>query len=1594
MPSFGFLKSFRKFLGGGLKRRPIRARTARTRLAVECLEDRTLLSTIMWGNLLGGNWDTASNWVGGNLPGPGDAVVIPVLNSGASVTHSTGSDTVQSVTSSANVTLSGGTLTDSGNFQLSSGMSIALNGGTLVNAAVTGTGSVLSASGGTLDGVTINGNLSISGQLTVKDGLTLNGTATIANGFNGLYFVGSQTFGGRGTVVFGNFAPYGSSYVGYNYLYTDSGSSTFTIGAGITISGKSGVVGGFYYTYFPSPQLAGGPIIDQGTVQADVSGGTVYLPGNYQDGTYGSANGGQLLLEGNMTGATVSSGATLTTSGGTLDGVTINGNLPISGQLTVKDGLTLNGTATIADGFNGLYFVGSQTLGGIGTVVFGNTATPYYTTYNYLHTDAATSTLTIGAGITISGNSGVVGGFYYTSLQSPQVSGGPIIDQGTVQADVSGGTIYVVAPSFTSAGTLRAITGGTISLLGAVANTGSTMTLDGSGGTISLSNTITGGTVQMTNGAVLSGNNDTLDGVTVNGNLSVSGQLTVKDGLTLNGTATIADGFNGLVFVGSQTLGGNGTVVFGNFAPYGSSYVGYNYLYTDAGSSTLTIGAGITVHGKYGVVGGFYYTFFPSPQVSGGPIIDQGTLQADVSGGTVYLPGNYQDGTYGSANGGQLLLEGTLLGATVPSGATLTTNGGTLDGVTIDGNLSVSGQLTVKDGLTLNGTATIADGFNGLYFVGSQTLGGSGTVVFGNSTPYGSSYISYNYLYTDAATSTLTIGAGLTIRGKYGVLGGFYYTYYSSPQVRGGPVIDQGTVQADVSGGTIYLPSYYQGGIFGSANGGQLLLEGTLTGATVRSGTTLTTSGGALDGVDVEGNISVSGTLTVKDGLTLDGTATIASGFNGLYFVGSQTLQGSGTVVFGNSVFNGATFYNYLYTDASGSTLTIGPGLTVRGNYGVLGGVYVNSYSVSGGPIVNQGTVQADVSGGTIAIVATSFNSDGILCATNGGTLSVRGPYSFGTGAEALGGSGGNITFSGTYASTGAGVALLGGGFTFTNAGTAAAPILLEAPSRDNGANSDAFNNNFALDSLVVTGNSHVRLVDDLHTIAGTGAEAFYFNALELDAGSSLDLNGLNVYTRTSVVNGTLIGGAINTLPNAGSIDIDSSAPGTISVAGQLAEWTFFARGGQSVTVLVNPGSSGSPAPLSPTVGYINVQLLDTNGNVLESGSSANSGGIVVLPAIALPTDGTYKVYIQAATGHAGNTGNYVLGVWNSTVSVATTVLNQNTYGQLASPYASDQWTFSAAANTQIQFNLLATSADGLNFSLTGPTNYYGFSNITGSSSLVSLPTAGTYTLTAQGTGGATGSFSFELAQSAQTPLALNTPYNGTFAGSGQALLFTVNVPAVASMDLQLADNAASDHTELYARLGTPPTREDYTYGANGAGASQSLLIPSASAGTWYVLVYAESVAAPPSSFTLRADTSSVLVTAVTPVAYSTNSVASLTLTGAGFTTATAVALVAANGITMYPASNVAFDTFTQLTATINLAGVPQGSYSVRVTNADGGSDTLPGAFTVTAAGQANLQTQLILPASVGRHIAATFYVKYSNTGTAAMPAPVLLLES
>jgi hypothetical protein len=120
----------------------------------------------------------------------------------------------------------------------------------------------------------------------------------------------------------------------------------------------------------------------------------------------------------------------------------------------------------------------------------------------------------------------------------------------------------------------------------------------------------------------------------------------------------------------------------------------------------------------------------------------------------------------------------------------------------------------------------------------------------------------------------------------------------------------------------------------------------------------------------------------------------------------------------------GDDYYYYYYTDNAlflanaGTTLTIGPGITIRGQNGTIGYGYQ-----WGGPqnvsVINQGTISCDVSGGTIGIDAQPFSNQGVLNAPFG-TLLFSGDNNFAANSIGVGisgpGSNGQISFSGNAA--------------------------------------------------------------------------------------------------------------------------------------------------------------------------------------------------------------------------------------------------------------------------------------------------------------------------------------------------------------------------------------------------------------------------------------------------------------------------------------------------------------------------------------------------------------------------------------------------
>jgi hypothetical protein len=712
-------------------------------------------------------------------------------------------------------------------------------------------------------------------------------------------------------------------------------------------------------------------------------------------------------------------GAGLEVQRGTLDGVTLHCDLDLTelnAVLTVTNGLTLNGTATVGGGgvtYARIDFSGTQTLAGSGTVVFGGGPNAEY---NSLREIEAGATLTIGPGITVRGSTGAIG---YDQFWSGPTNVG-LIHQGTVSADVSGGNITLTGQPFENQATIRASSGGQVTLVnilnraaasvsvtggalgfsgswtnaGAISATDSTVTLGGSfkfeaggtflrsGGTVSLTGTLdtTGATLDLdaTTGAM-----DLSDGGGFKGGTVRSGgasRLTIVrgslDGVTLDcdldlaGPGAVCTVSNGLTLDGTATLGGTvnefGRMDFGEtqtLAGSGTVVFGggangaYNALRVSAAGATLTIGPGITVRGETGGIG-FVQAWGGPPNVG---LINQGTISADVSGGNITVNGQpfENQGTVRAINGGQV----TLVNLLNRAGASVAATGASLS---FSGTWTNAGSISATDSaVTLGGS---------FQFLSGGTFQRSG----GALNQPGMLDNTGNTLHLDATTGSLRLTGGGGLKG--------------------------GTIQA--------------------SGGAKLVVQI-----------------GKLDGVTLNCDVDLSGpnaVMTVTNGLVLNGTASLGGAGNQygrIDFSGNQTLSGSGTVLFGGGS-NKA--FNALRVIVAATTLAIGPGITMHGDGGGIG------YSTAwGGPpnvgVVNHGAITGDVSGGNIAISGQPFENQSLVRAIGGGKVTLDNLLND-AGASVLSTSG-SLSFTGTWTNGGAigatdSTVTLGGSFTLPSGGT------------------------------------------------------------------------------------------------------------------------------------------------------------------------------------------------------------------------------------------------------------------------------------------------------------------------------------------------------------------------------------------------------------------------------------------------------------------------------------------------------------------------------------------------------------------------------
>jgi hypothetical protein len=259
----------------------------------------------------------------------------------------------------------------------------------------------------------------------------------------------------------------------------------------------------------------------------------------------------------------------------------------------------------------------------------------------------------------------------------------------------------------------------------------------------------------------------------------------------------------------------------------------------------------------------------------------------------------------------------------------------------------------------------------------------------------------------------------------------------------------------------------------------------------------------------------------------------------------------------------------------------------------------------------------------------------------------------------------------------------------FAPAASSGLAQFLEVMGQDLGPDPAGFAENVTLSTLELTEDSSVRLIDETDNAQGADPEALYLASVIVPSGSTLDLNGLNVYTRAAQLAGNVEGGSVQVLPDSGPILLATPTPGSIEVAGQVDEWTFFGRSGQGLTVVLNPGQGQPSPPLAPGLNYARVELLNAADEVVVSRSNVGSGALLTLPAVVLVTDGTYRVRVQASAGHEAATGNYSITLWDSTAETTPLRFGEQFVGRVRSPYAVDHWTFSAEAGQQIRLRLI-----------------------------------------------------------------------------------------------------------------------------------------------------------------------------------------------------------------------------------------------------------------------------------------------------------------
>lgn len=1085
--------------------------------------------------------------------------------------------------------------------------------------------------------------------VTLGAGLTLPGTLTVSSG---TLAVGNNpltvalTTGNSGTITLG------TQPATFTGLVTNAGGTLTGVSGAITLT--AGISGGTF-TATSGTTLVGG-VFTPGVFINNF--GLVRFNGATPQ-SVGSYSFDDLEID-NPTGVSITAGPVtatgiMTLSSGTLAaaGFAVN----VSGDLDFAGGsMTSSGTVTVS----GDIVRSGGGFSSTGTLVLAGTAAQAV--------DFTGSTLA-GLSVTKTGGTATAGSDFSVATYSQTSVGGTF--------SVPGARTMTVTTSAT-------VTAGTLDLVGPYAGAGAIFTVNGLNGAVTVgTNAFVTGAMTVSAGSFTqtgdnAGNANTLAG------LSVSGGTCTWDSALDGGTLTVS---------GTCAQSGAGVLAFNlKNVTLGTGFSGSIEFYdliipagvtlTPAAGSTITVRRSMTIQAG----GNYVTTNNPTLVLGGGNSVAGGTYtdaNDSVNLGTVTVSGAFDKALATNMRTGALTITGAALNL---SGRNLTTTGA----ITGTGSLVASGA----EAVTVGGSMTV-----------TTFTPASSTVTFNGAAASGCSGYTFHDLVMNlgAAATTLTPSAGITVTNGFTQTRGNFSAGTFTHGIAGAWDSSNANVNFTPGTSTIQLTSAAPGittRAGQSFNNLTLNSGGTLGSAVTVSGSFTAANGGAGGALGLAGyTLTVAGNLNLRPGAV---GATLTAGTSAVVLNGgAQTLTTNAQDFYDLTLSAGAGAVTVAGNLIATNILTVGAGRTLdlAANNASLS---ITNGTTNGGTIL-QGTAAATFTGLVSNAGGTLSGGSGTITLTAGIT---GGNFTGTTGTAFVGGvftpvfthNSGTVEFDGGAAQT-------FGAYTFSNltinnpagvsatgAVTAAGNLVLSSGVFDVAGNAFnlAGNASHAAGSLASTGtvtlNGAAAQGIDLSTSSlnnltvANAAGASLTDALTLGGNVTINAgaifstggNGLTV-TGTAAVNGALNFAGAGTTTVGGNLTVGAAGT-TVNPAGSTLDLNGAAAqvltpNAQTFGTVSMTGTGGVSMVGTATFGSLSVsvgEVFTLGGaaatNLTVTGASTNAGTLTFRSTAGVPAS-------LSLGANSSNSGTLTLGASNAagtaTLSMANGTTLNNTGGTI-----------------------------------------------------------------------------------------------------------------------------------------------------------------------------------------------------------------------------------------------------------------------------------------------------------------------------------------